>query len=133
MKRKLSLYNEMHAIVILRMRSRRATNPRLNRRLDICLEIQYHLLTATAMVLVIIALLNLQSRTSIDTMKTLIRVGSGLIALAWLLLVVWALCALKQKHSLSRLNETSSMSNGTQVSTEFSFSCSIPPSDMLSE
>ncbi|KAM5361819.1 hypothetical protein ACJZ2D_012849 [Fusarium nematophilum] len=74
--------------------ARRATNPRLNRKLDIFLEIQYHVLVGVAMVLIILAVINLQQGDSIETMKALLKVASALIALAWTLLVIWALWSL---------------------------------------
>ncbi|KAH7261846.1 hypothetical protein BKA59DRAFT_3077 [Fusarium tricinctum] len=84
--------------------ARRATNPRLNRRLDIILEIKFHGLVAAAMALIIVAVTGSHEKGSGSSNKTLITVASVLMALAWLLLVIWALWSLgkSQKSSPSK-------------------------------
>lgn len=66
----------------------------MNRKFGLLLDVQYHLVIAVAMALIVVAVVNLQKHNSIDTMKTLLRVGSAIIAFCWVLLTCWALWAL---------------------------------------
>lgn len=66
-------------------------NPRLNRKLELFLDIQYHALVGTGMALIIVAVVNLLQGQSISTMKILLDVGSAISASAWCLLSIWAL------------------------------------------
>ncbi|KAM0425047.1 hypothetical protein ACHAPT_009606 [Fusarium lateritium] len=91
--------------------ARRATNPRLNRKLDVLLEIQYHGLVGAAMVLIIVSVINLQQGDSIATMKVLLKIASALVALSWVLLVLWALWSLGKSRSLTN-GRVPSMSGG---------------------
>ncbi|RMJ13619.1 hypothetical protein CDV36_006727 [Fusarium kuroshium] len=92
--------------------ARRATNPRLNRKLDVLLEVQYHTLVGVAMVLIIVSVINLQKGESISTMKILLNVASALVALSWVLLVGWALWSLAKSRSTSTVGPVPSMSGG---------------------
>ncbi|RFN48306.1 hypothetical protein FIE12Z_7473 [Fusarium flagelliforme] len=76
--------------------ARRATNPRLNRRLDIVLEVKYHGLVGVAMALIIVSIINLQDGKDVDKYKTLLKVASALIALAWFLITIWSLWSLSK-------------------------------------
>ncbi|KAM0347729.1 hypothetical protein ACHAPU_004744 [Fusarium lateritium] len=88
--------------------ARRATNPRLNRRLDIVLEVKYHGLVGAAMALIIVAVTNSQDGDS----KTLLTAASALMALAWLLLVIWALWSLGKAQGLSTSKRIPSFHGG---------------------
>ncbi|KAF4984091.1 hypothetical protein FZEAL_630 [Fusarium zealandicum] len=92
--------------------ARRATDHRLNRKLDIILEVQYHVLMAAAMAIMVTAVIKLQQGDSTPTMKILLRVGSALIALAWLLLVLWALWSLAKVRGSQRGRRIHSMPGG---------------------
>ncbi|KAF4947891.1 hypothetical protein FGADI_10051 [Fusarium gaditjirri] len=96
--------------------ARRGTNPRLNRKLDIILEIKYHGLVAAAMALIIVSVVGLQNGDSVSTNKTLLKVASALIALAWLLLAIWALWSLGKCQKSSLNNRASSFHGGKLVS-----------------
>ena len=65
----------------------------MNRKFEIFLEVQYHLLIGVGMVMIIIAVVSLQEHKSIDTMKALLRAGSAVVGFCWLLLTCWALWA----------------------------------------
>ncbi|KAF5691637.1 hypothetical protein FDENT_3266 [Fusarium denticulatum] len=91
--------------------ARRGTNPRLNRKLDIILEIKYHGLVAAAMALIIVSVVGLQNGDSVSTNKTLLKVACALIALAWFLLAIWALWSFGKCHS-STNNRVSSFRGG---------------------
>jgi NADH:ubiquinone oxidoreductase subunit 6 (subunit J) len=81
--------------------ARRATNPRLNRRFDVVLEVQYHALVGAAMALIIVSVINLQKGKDVSHNETLLKVASALIALAWFLLAVWSLWSLSKTRSSS--------------------------------
>ncbi|KAF4460307.1 hypothetical protein FALBO_12917 [Fusarium albosuccineum] len=106
--------------------ARRATNPRLNRKLDLFLEIQYHGLMGVAMTLIIVAVINLPKGNSVETMKTLLKVASALVALSWVLLIIWALWSLAKSRASSTTGHVPAMSggklllNGVFVSIPFS-------------
>ncbi|KAF9765098.1 hypothetical protein IL306_002666 [Fusarium sp. DS 682] len=93
--------------------ARRGTNPRLNRKLDVILEIKYHGLVGAAMALIIVSVIGLQNGDSISTNKTLLKVASALIALAWALLAIWALWSLgKCQGSATNNRRVSSFRGG---------------------
>ncbi|SCO78036.1 uncharacterized protein FRV6_02249 [Fusarium oxysporum] len=92
--------------------ARRGTNPRLSRKLDIILEIKYHGLVGAAMALIIVSVVGLQNGDSVSTNKTLLKVASALIALAWLLLAIWALWSLGKCQKSSTNNRVSSFRGG---------------------
>ncbi|KAG5816910.1 hypothetical protein H9Q74_010844 [Fusarium xylarioides] len=92
--------------------ARRGTNPRLNRKLDIILEIQYHGLVAAAMALIIVSVVGLQNGNSVSTNKTLLKVASALIALAWFLLAIWALWSFGKCQRSSTNNRVSAFRGG---------------------
>ncbi|KAF4451575.1 hypothetical protein F53441_5431 [Fusarium austroafricanum] len=81
--------------------ARRATNPRLNRKLDIILEIKYHGLVGAGMALIIVAIVGFDNGNSISTNKILLHIASALIVIAWGLLAVWALWSLKKSQGAS--------------------------------
>lgn len=68
------------------------------------------------MVLIVIAIINLQQGDSVETMKVLLRLGSALVGLSWLILVIWAFVALVQKRKIPSRPGMSAMSDGTLVS-----------------
>ncbi|KAL6922178.1 hypothetical protein FSHL1_006145 [Fusarium sambucinum] len=94
--------------------ARRATNPRLNRRFDIVLEVQYHALVGAAMALIIVSVINLQKGNDVSTNKTLLKVASAIIALAWFLLAVWSLWSLGKTRS-SRNGSVASLRGGMML------------------
>ncbi|EKJ78609.1 hypothetical protein NXS19_004130 [Fusarium pseudograminearum] len=91
--------------------ARRATNPRLNRRFDIVLEVQYHALVGAAMALIIVSVINLQKGKDVSKNETLLHVASAIIALAWVLLAVWSLWSLGKTRS-SRNGAVPSLRDG---------------------
>ena len=103
--------------------SRRATNPRLNRRLDIVLEVKYHGLVAVAMVLIVISIINLQDGKDVDKYKTLLKVASALIALAWFSIALWSLWSLGKTRVSHTRGSVPSFRGGMLVSS--TWHCSL--------
>ncbi|KAF5662187.1 hypothetical protein FHETE_8077 [Fusarium heterosporum] len=92
--------------------ARRATNPRLNRRLDIVLEVKYHGLVGVAMALIIVPVVNSQGENPSSSNKTLLTVASALMAVAWSSLVIWALWSLGKSQGLSTSKHIPSFHGG---------------------
>lgn len=68
------------------------------------------------MALIIVSVVGLQNGDSVSTNKTLLKVASALIALAWLLLAIWALWSLGKCQKSSTNNRVSSFHGGKLVS-----------------
>ncbi|KAL7940978.1 hypothetical protein V8C42DRAFT_361525 [Trichoderma barbatum] len=81
--------------------ARRAVNPRLNRRLDIVLELKYHALVNLGMILIIMALVKLMDGDPVSKSKTMLNVGSAISCIAWGLVTLWAVWSnsMIRKHS----------------------------------
>ncbi|CAH0055852.1 unnamed protein product [Clonostachys solani] len=78
--------------------ARKATNPRVNRKMERLMDISFHALVILATVLSIIAILKLQELQIIDSMKAMLKASSALSALAWAALVTWTVCSLVSLH-----------------------------------
>lgn len=96
--------------------SRRAVNPRLNRRLDILLEIKFHGIVNLGMVLIIIALVHLMNGEPVSKCKTLLNVGSAISCVAWVLLTAWALWSNSMVSEYSSYANMQTVDNGKIVS-----------------
>lgn len=68
------------------------------------------------MALIIVSVVGLQNGDSFSTNKTLLKVASALIALAWFLLAIWALWSLGKCQKSSTNNHVSSFRGGKLVS-----------------
>lgn len=91
-------------------------NPRLNRKLDIILEIKYHGLVALGMVLIVIAIVKLLSGGDASKSKTLLDVGSAISCIAWLLAVLWTVWSYSMNRKFSSYADMQTSENGKIVS-----------------
>lgn len=106
---------------------RRAVNPRLNRKLDIILEIKYHGIVALGMVLTIIAVVHILGGGDISKNKPLLDAGSAISCVAWVLVVLWAVWSHSMNRRFSSYSDMQTSENGKMVSNSehfifFSFS-----------
>ncbi|KAL6790918.1 hypothetical protein J3E68DRAFT_411628 [Trichoderma sp. SZMC 28012] len=92
--------------------ARRAVNPRLNRRLDIILEIKYHGLVQLGMILIILALVKLMNGDPVSKSKTLLNIGSALSAIAWALVTLWAVWSNHMVRQYSSYSTMQTVDNG---------------------
>lgn len=97
--------------------SRRAVNPRLNRKLDIILEIKYHGIVALSMVLTIIAVVHLLNGGDVSKSKPLLDAGSAISCVAWLLVVLWAVWSHSMNRRFSSYSDMQTSENGKMVSS----------------
>lgn len=97
---------------------RRATNARLNRKLDIWLDVQFHVLVGTGMVLTIVAVVNLMQGGSRSTNKALLDAGSALTCVAWVALALSVLLSVRKMRALSVHDATKTMKGGRMVSNQ---------------
>ncbi|KAJ4159490.1 uncharacterized protein LMH87_008390 [Akanthomyces muscarius] len=76
--------------------------PDANRLLELTLDINYHGIVALGMVLTIVAVVKLESGAdgSFDTMLSLLKAGAGISALAFALLVIWAILTFRRVKNL---------------------------------
>lgn len=91
-------------------------NPRLNRKLDIILEIKYHGIVALGMVLTIIAVVHLLNDGDVSKNKPLLNAGSAISCVAWLLAVLWALWSHSMNRRFSSYSDMQTSENGKMVS-----------------
>lgn len=75
---------------------------------------QFHILVATGMTLVIVAVANLMSGGSVSANKKLLDAGSALICLAWFFLSFWALLS---TYNMRRSSVPNNLRGGKTVST----------------
>ena len=68
------------------------------------------------MVLIIISIINLQDGKDIDKYKTLLKVASALIALAWFLIAIWSLWSLSKTRVSHTRGSVPSFRGGKLVS-----------------
>lgn len=86
----------------------------VNKKVEWLLVIQYHLLVATAIALVIVGIVNLSEGKATSTTDDLIEAGAAIILLCWVLLVFvsfWSLHSSKRGQLRSQLHV-----NGSKVS-----------------
>ncbi|KAH8126201.1 hypothetical protein FP744_10003444 [Trichoderma asperellum] len=95
--------------------ARRAVNPRLNRKLDIILEIKYHGIVALGMVLTIIAVVHLLNGGDVSKSKPLLNAGSAISCVAWLLAVLWALWSHSMNRRFSSYSDMQTSENGKML------------------
>jgi hypothetical protein len=67
------------------------------------------------MALIIVSVINLQKGNDVSTHKTLLKVASAIIALAWFLLAIWSLWSLGKTRP-SRNGSVPSLRGGMLVS-----------------
>jgi hypothetical protein len=91
-------------------------NPRLNRKLDIILEIKYHGIVALGMILIITAIVKLLNGGDISKSKTLLDVGSAISCIAWLLAIFWAAWSYSMNRQFSSYSDMQTSDNGKIVS-----------------
>lgn len=91
-------------------------NPRLNRKLDIILEIKYHGTVALGMVLTVIAVVHILNGGDISKNKPLLNAGSAISCVAWVLVVLWALWSHSMNRQFSSYSDMQTSENGKMVS-----------------
>lgn len=91
-------------------------NPRLNRKLDIILEIKYHGIVALGMILTIIAVVHILNGGDVSKNKPLLNAGSAISCVAWVLAVVWAIWSHSMHRRLSSYSDMQTSENGKMVS-----------------
>lgn len=91
-------------------------NPRLNRKLDIILEIKYHGIVALGMVLTIIAVVHILGGGDISKNKPLLDAGSAISCVAWVLVVLWAVWSHSMNRRFSSYSDMQTSENGKMVS-----------------
>jgi uncharacterized Tic20 family protein len=74
-------------------------------------QIQYHALIMVSLVLVIIALVKLESNhvTDASTLEDLLKAGVGIVLLSWILLVFWVIqscVSMQDNHAMAYRNGT---------------------------
>ncbi|RFU80054.1 hypothetical protein TARUN_2172 [Trichoderma arundinaceum] len=92
--------------------ARRAVNPRLNRRLDIILEIKYHGIVNLGMILIIVALVKLLDGGDASKIKTLLSAGSAVSCIAWVLAVLWTVWSYAMVRRFSSYSDMQTVDNG---------------------
>lgn len=112
----LNIYCESPLLKIVYIR-RRAVNPRLNRKLDIILEIQYHGIVAVGMVLTIVAVVHILNGGEISKNRPLLDAGSAITCLAWVLVVLWAVWSHFMNRRFSSYSDMQTSENGKMVSS----------------
>ncbi|KAL7928225.1 hypothetical protein V8C35DRAFT_333375, partial [Trichoderma chlorosporum] len=92
--------------------ARRAVNPRLNRRLDILLELKFHALVNLGMILIIMALVKLMNGDPVSKSKNLLNIGSALSCVAWGLVTLWAVWSNSMARDQASYSSMQTVKNG---------------------
>lgn len=91
-------------------------NPRLNRKLDIILEIQYHGIVALGMILTIVAVVHILDGGEISKNRPLLDAGSAISCVAWVIVVLWAVWSHSMNRRFSSYADMQTSENGKMVS-----------------
>jgi hypothetical protein len=100
-------------------------NPRLNRKLDIILEIQYHGIVAVGMVLTIVAVVHILNGGEVSKNRPLLDAGSAISCMAWMLVVLWAVWSHSMSRRFSSYADMQTSENGKMVSNSKYFILSL--------
>ncbi|KAL7783656.1 hypothetical protein V8C37DRAFT_414660 [Trichoderma ceciliae] len=95
--------------------ARHAVNPRLNRRLDVILEIKYHGIVNLGMILIIIALVKLLNGGDASKSKTLLGAGSAVSCIAWVLVTIWTVWSYSMIRQFSSYSSMQTIDGGKML------------------
>lgn len=77
------------------MRSRRARNPNLRKKLEWFLVINFHVVASLAVILVVIGIVNSEKNHTAPSSSHIIKIGLVVVFLCWTTLFAWSLYSLR--------------------------------------